>query len=112
MKEMSSMKIRSFSLLALAAACLPVADGADSILISSYFDDPFVGPPVIKRMDPAEFGQGKDGRPTLRSNRVWITDEDFIFKKDNTGQFIKFAWNPWPQSWTNPRWDLTFPDED
>jgi len=40
----------SFSLLALAAACLPVAGRADSILISSYFDDPFVGPPVIKRM--------------------------------------------------------------
>jgi hypothetical protein len=113
MKEISFMKIRSFSLLALAAACLPVAGGADSILISSYFDDPFVGPSVIKRMDPAEFGQADNGRPMLRSNRVWITDEDFIFKADkDTGIFTKFAWNPWPQSWANPRWDLTFPDED
>ena len=64
-------------------------------------------------MDPAEFGQARDGRPMLRSNRVWITDEDFIFRKDNdTGEFTRFAWNPWPQSWTNPRWDLTFPYEE
>ena len=108
------MLLRSFTMLALAMASLPIAGKAQSILISSYFDDPFVGPPVIKPMDPAEFGQARDGRPTLRSDRVWISDEVFINKpgQDTKAYTVKFAWNPWPQSWTNPRWDLTFPDED
>ena len=66
--------------LALAIAILPIAGKADSILISSYFDDPFVDQAAIKRMDPSEFGQARDGRPTLRSNRVWVTDEDYISK--------------------------------
>ena len=30
--------------LALAIASLPIAGRADSVLISSYFDDPFAGP--------------------------------------------------------------------
>ena len=108
------MLLRSFTMLALAMASLPIAGKAQSILISSYFDDPFVGPPVIKPMDPAEFGQARDGRPTLRSDRVWISDEVFINKpgQDTKAYTVKFAWNPWPQSWTNPRWDLTFPDEE
>jgi len=106
------MMLRSFTMLALALASLPIAGKAQSVLISSYFDDPFVGPSVIKRMDPAKFGQARDGRPTLYSNRVLVTDEDFISRKDKAGVFGKFAFNPWWwQAWTNPRWDLTFPDE-
>jgi hypothetical protein len=106
------MSIRSFQILTLAIASLPIGK-AQSVLISSYSDDPFVGPSIIKRMDPAEFGQGRDGRPTLYSNRVLVTDEDVIYRKDKAGIFNKFAWNPWWwQAWTNPRWDLTFPDEE
>jgi len=44
---------------------------------------------------------------------VWVTDEDHISKRDKqTGEFKPFAWNPWPQTWTNPRWDLIFSDEE
>ena len=106
------MMLRFFTMLTLAIASLPIAGEAQSVLISSYFDDPFVGPSVIKRMDPAKFGQARDGRPTLYSNRVLVTDEDFISRRDKAGVYGKFAWNPWWwQAWTNPRWDLTFPDE-
>ncbi len=103
---------RVFPTLALAIVFVPIGCEADNVLISSYFDDPFVTSSVIKRMHPAEFGQAKDGRPTLWSNRVWVTDDDFIFRQDKDGIFQPFAWNPWPQSWSNPRWDLTFPGED
>ena len=105
--------LRSLPMLALAIACLPIAANADSVPISSYLDDPFVDSSIIKLIDPTEFAQSRDGRPTLRSNRVWITDEDVIFRKDqDSGEYVGFAWNPWPQSWTNPRWNLTFPYEE
>jgi len=105
--------LAGISSLALAIASLPVAGWADSVQISSYYDDPFVDQSVIKPMDPVVFGQARDGRPTLRSDRVWVTDEDFIYRKDaDSGEFKKFALNPWPQSWTNPRWNLTFPYEE
>ena len=103
---------RSYTLLALSIALLPIAANAQSVLISSYFDDPFVSQSVIKRMDPAEFGQAKDGRPTLWSSRVRVLDADEIFRRDSNGNFIAFAWNPWPVTWPNTRWDLTFPGED
>ena len=107
------MLLRSLTTLALAIASVPIAGNANSVLISSYFDDPFVDKAAIKRMDPSEFGQARDGRPTLRSNRVWVTDESYVYGKDKqTGEFKPFAWNPWPQTWTNPRWDLIFSDEE
>src|SRR5215475_12143873 len=104
------MRLRIFTMLALAVACLPIAGNAQSVLISSYFDDPFVGPSVIKRMDPAKFGQGPNNRPTLRSNHVWVTEEDVLSRRDKDLQYYKFAWNPWSwQEWGNLSWDLTYP---
>jgi hypothetical protein len=106
------MSQRSFILLALSIALLPLAGEAQSVLISSYLDDPFVSQAVIKRMDPAKFGQAKDGRPTLWSNHVSVADENVVFKRDTTGYFVPYAWNSWPATWPNPRWDLTFSAED
>ncbi len=76
---------RVFPTLALAIVFVPIACEADNVMISSYFDDPFVTSSVIKGMDPAEFGQAVEGRPTLWSNHVWVTDEDFIFRRTKTG---------------------------
>src|SRR5262245_29260110 len=82
------------------------------VQISSYDDDPFVADSVIKNLDTSKFGQYWDGRPTLRSKRVWIQDENVIYRQDKeTSKYKPFAWNPWPETWLNPIGDLRFPNE-
>src|SRR5262245_1741962 len=67
--------------------------------ISSYEDDPFVLESIVQLMDPFRFSPGADGRPILSNSLVRIEGEDFIYRKDTaTGEFTKFAWNPWPQA--------------
>lgn len=106
------------ALLTLALLNLPVSKAQSipargvSIPISSYQDDPYVRDADIKRMDAPKFGQGVDGRPILKSARVWIQDEAIIYRENReTGEFNPFAWNPWPESWLNPHKDFRFPHE-
>jgi hypothetical protein len=82
--------------------------------ISSYEDDPFVRESDFMRMDPARFGLGEDGRPTLSGSRVTLSEESKIYRRDpSTGQFKPFAWNPWPQEpKSNMSGDFRFPDEE
>ena len=83
-----------------------------AILISSYEDDPFVRESDVRRLDLSGFIVNEDGRPGLSSDIAAILEEDFIYRKDATGEFTKFAWNPWPQMPTaNQQGDFRFPDE-
>jgi len=115
----------AFVMLAIALMSLPVSraqtylrpnpDGdrrPRPMRISSYEDDPFVRESDAKRMDLSKFGEDEDGRPILSNDRVKIENEDFIYRKDTaTGEFKKFAWNPWPAPASNQYGDFRFPDE-
>src|SRR5438477_8645851 len=74
--------------------------------VSSYYDDPFVRPTHVARMNLADFYHGNaSGNPTeLAGPRVQIGNEDVIFRRDaTTGEFKPFAENPWPRQGTANR---------
>ena len=63
-------------------------------------------------MDPSRFDHEQDGPPILSNERVQIENESFIYRKDSNGEFVEFAWNPWPQAGTSNRFgDFRFQDE-
>lgn len=106
-------------MLAIALLSLPVMQAqsiparGSFIPLSYYRDDPFVSASVVERISSAKFGHAQDGRPTLRSNQVWVEDEPVIFNKLD---FTKFelqalAWNPWSAPLANPYGDFRFADE-
>src|SRR6266550_1416048 len=85
--------------------------------ISSYDDDPFVQDSIVECMDASGFAQGPDGRPILSNARTLIQDEDVIFRQDRTGdeeqsgEFRRFATNPWPLPTANADGSFRFPGE-
>ncbi|MGH9841283.1 MAG: hypothetical protein ACREEM_21215 [Blastocatellia bacterium] len=104
--------------LAIALVSLPVLQAQTAPvrelfkLISSYDDDPYVADAVVERLAPARFGADDDGRPSLRGDRVWIEDEEFIYRWDSKiSKYIAFANNPWPLPMANADGAFTFPDE-
>ncbi|HWQ35119.1 MAG TPA: hypothetical protein VNQ79_19895 [Blastocatellia bacterium] len=84
-----------------------------ALRISAYEDDPFVRESAVRRMDPTRFSVDDDGRPSLSGPLAAILEEDFIYRKDATGEFKKFAWNPWPKMpASNMQGDFRFQDEE
>jgi hypothetical protein len=68
------------------------------IPVSSNDDDPFAKESNIEGMHRTDFDVDSKGRPVgLRGNRVAILEEDKIFRKNAQGDFVPFAWNPWPK---------------
>ncbi|MFN7948220.1 MAG: hypothetical protein U0Z53_22915 [Blastocatellia bacterium] len=114
------------TILALLLANLPFAQAQSftvpergehrrprTIRISAYEDDPFARTSDVRRLDAAGFLAGEDGRLLLRNDQISLSEEDFIYRKDATGEFKKFAWNPWPLSKVaNQQGDFTYQDED
>ncbi len=106
-------------LLASLLTSLPVSEAQSvpprghSLPISAYEDDPFVRASEVKQIDSARFARDKDGHPWLRGYQVTLSEEDFIFRRDNaTADFKKFAWNPWPVlTPANAQGDFRFQNE-
>lgn len=85
---------------------------AQTIPISTYEDDPFVRSSAVQRMDGARFDYDQERHPFLASTEVSISKEDWIYRKDANGDYIKFAWNPWPLATANAQGDFLFQTED
>jgi len=105
-------------LLALLLTSLPVSKAQSIparntfIPLSTYLDDPFAAASVVERIDSAKFGHAEDGHPILRSDKVWVEDEQVVFKLDfKTFELQAFAWNPWPAPTANLFGNFRFPDE-
>jgi hypothetical protein len=80
--------------------------------ISSYDDDPSVAESNVECVDPAGFAQDPHGRPLLSNSRVFIRDEDILYRQDRfTGVFAPWATNPWPLPTANSDGSFRFPDE-
>ena len=68
------------------------------IPVSSNDDDPFAKESNIEGMHRTDFDVDSKGRPTgLHGNRAAIQEEDQIFRRLPNGQYVPFAWNPWPK---------------
>src|SRR5262249_34420277 len=83
--------------------------------ISFYEDDPFGDSSFVGRMDPSSFGKDEAGRPVLSNNVVSIIEESKLYRRTPplSGQFVPFAWNPWPQVKTaNADGNFSYPNED
>lgn len=82
------------------------------IKISSYKDDPFVNEAKVELMEASRFDQGDDGRPRLSNSRVFVEDENYIYREDRTTHEYKpFAWNPWPLPAPNDKGNFKYQDE-
>jgi hypothetical protein len=105
------------TILATVLASLPVSQAQISsdpaIRISSYQDDPFVGASNIGRIDGSGFNRDADGRPILFNKQASIGDEAVVYREDaQTGDFVEFATNPWPQPTSNEKGNFKFPNEE
>jgi hypothetical protein len=55
----------------------------------------------------------EDGRLVLADDVASLAEESYIYRRDAAGDFVKFAWNPWPQeAVANSDGNFTFQDED
>ncbi len=94
------------------AQSIPARSTSVTVPISIYRDDPFASASVVEFMDSAKFGSAEDGRPSLKSDLVWIEDDPVIYKLDfKTFQLEAFSWNPWPAPAANAYGDFRYPDE-
>lgn len=82
--------------------------------LSSYDDDPFVEDASVECVDATMLARDYDERLILLNNRTSLAEEDFIYRKDKTtGEFKRFAWNPWPlQPKANADGSFRFLDEE
>jgi hypothetical protein len=63
-------------------------------------------------MDASRFTTDSNGHPLMSCDRVSMINESVIYRKNPQGEFVKFAWNPWPQEGSsNEKGDFRFPDE-
>jgi hypothetical protein len=81
--------------------------------ISSYDDDPFVADSGLECLEGTVLARTAEGDLYLQDHRVLILDESVIYREDAiTGDFVAFAWNPWPLPVTNTDGSFRFPDEE
>ncbi|HJQ27360.1 MAG TPA: hypothetical protein VKA60_25970 [Blastocatellia bacterium] len=102
----------------MALTSLPVSQAQTSaaegstIKISSYMDDPFVKESDLRHIDALRIGKDENGKPFLAGDRVSMINEDFIYRRNAAGEFVKFAWNPWPKDGrSNEKGNFNFADE-
>lgn len=68
------------------------------VQVSSNDDDPFAKESNIEGMHKTDFDLDSKGKPVgLHGNRAAIQEEDQIFRRNAQGQYVPFAWNPWPK---------------
>ncbi|MFY9555708.1 MAG: hypothetical protein WAV47_13425, partial [Blastocatellia bacterium] len=74
---------------------------------------PFVEDSIIERIDGSGFNRDADGRLILFDNQVQIIDDKLIYRQDpQSGVFVAFANNPWPQPTANDKGNFKFSDEE
>ena len=114
---MSKRLIANLLFVAIGLTSLPVSLAqvsiqGSSIKVSEYQDDPFVAESYIGRVDASRFTTDSNGHPFMSSDRVSMIGESFIYRKNSAGEFVKFAWNPWPiDGRSNEKGSFKFPDE-
>lgn len=110
------MSICKVMIIAIVFASLPVSQAqisVDSIRISSYQDDPFVGASNVERINGSGFNRDAEGRLILFNRWVRIIDESVIYRQEtDTSDFLAFANNPWPQPTANDKDNFKFSDEE
>jgi hypothetical protein len=104
--------IAAIGLTSLPVSLAQVSTHSSSIKVSEYQDDPFVAESNIGRVDASRFTTDSNGNPFMSSDRVSMIGESFIYRKSPDGEFVKFAWNPWPiDGSSNEKGNFKFPDE-
>lgn len=108
----SKLMIPAIALMSLSVSQARMPAQSGSVKISQYRDDPFVAESYVGRMDASRIGEDDRGR-ILSGNRVSLIEESAIFRKNSaTGQFERFAWNPWPAlARSNENGNFKFADE-
>lgn len=82
--------------------------------ISAYDDDPFAQDAGVECVEKEPLVQIEDGRRALWNDRVRVKEEEKVYRRDASGLFQAFAWNPWPLPFpvANTDGSFRFPDED
>ena len=108
----ANLLIVAIGLTSLPVSSAQVSTQSSSIKVSKYQDDPFVAGSYIGRVDGSRFTTDDNGHPFMSSDRVNMIGESFIYRKNPAGEFVKFAWNPWPiDGRSNEKGNFKFPDE-
>lgn len=108
----ANLLIVAIGLTSLPVSLAQVSTQNPSIKVSEYRDDPFVAESYIGRVDASRFTTDNDGHPFMSGDRVSMIGESFIYRKTSDGEFVKFAWNPWPiDGRSNEKGNFRFPDE-
>ena len=108
----ANLLIAAIGLTSLPVSLAQVSTQSSSIRVSKYQDDPFVAQSYIGRVDASRFTTDNDGHPFMSSDRVSMIGESFIYRKTPDGEFVKFAWNPWPiDGRSNQKGNFKFADE-
>ena len=109
----SSLMIVLMALTSLPISQAQISARSSSVKISEYRDDPYVAGSYVGRMDASRFGQDDHGAPHLTGNRVSMIEESAIYRKNAAGEFVRFAWNPWPKDEirSNEKGNFKFADE-
>lgn len=108
----SKLMILALGQMSLTVSSAQITTQSASIKISAYQDDPFVEEANLGRLEASRFDRGEDRRPLLSNSRVLIQDEAFVYREAKaTGEFIPFAWNPWPLPVSNNKGNFKFQNE-
>ena len=108
----ANLLIVAIGLTSLPVSQAQVSTQSSSVRVSEYQDDPFVAESYIGRVDASRFTTDKNGHPFMSCDRVSMIGESFIYRKTAAGEFVKFAWNPWPiDGSSNEKGNFRFPDE-
>ena len=112
LKIVSCLLIVAMGLMSLPVSQAQISIRGSSIKTSVYQDDPFVAESYIGRVDASSCSLDSNGHPVMSGERVSMINESFIYRKDANLEFVKFAWNPWPQEGTsNEKGNFKFADE-
>jgi hypothetical protein len=105
--------VSSLLIVAMGLMSLPVSQAQSPFIKTSvYQDDPFVAESYIGRVDASSCSLDSNGHPVMSGERVSMINESVIYRKDANANFVRFAWNPWPQEGTsNEKGNFKFADE-
>jgi hypothetical protein len=108
--------ISNLIMLAMGLMSLPVSQAQlstqeTSLKFSAYQDDPFVEAARIGKMQASSFNI-YEGHRILFNSRAFIEDENVVYRENSTGDFIPFAFNPWPIPIANEKGNFKFQNEE
>ena len=105
--------VSSLLIVSMGLMSLPVSQAQSPFINTSvYQDDPFLAESYVGRVDASSCSLDSNGHPVMSGERVSMINESKIYRKDANGEFVPFAWNPWPQEGTsNDKGNFKFADE-